>query len=162
MKRLLNKFSSTKGFTLIELLIVITIIAALAIAVFVALNPAGRVQDANNARRTADVDSILTAIHAYSVDNNGTTAPSLPAAGTEAIIGTGAACATLPGLCTASVATCANMASDLTPYLKSMPIDPNTTLWTAAKTGYSVIIDTNGIVTVKSCGAQGTTISSSR
>src|ERR1700687_4340205 len=56
------------GFTLIELLIVIIIIAALAVVVFVALNPVKRLQDARNARRATDVQSILTAIHEYIID----------------------------------------------------------------------------------------------
>ncbi|MDQ5970976.1 MAG: hypothetical protein QG603_753, partial [Patescibacteria group bacterium] len=40
-----------KGFTLIELIIVIAVIALLAAATFVAINPAKRVGDANNSRR---------------------------------------------------------------------------------------------------------------
>ncbi|EKD47532.1 MAG: hypothetical protein ACD_66C00019G0006, partial [uncultured bacterium] len=40
-----------KGFTLIELLIVIAIIAILAAAIFVALDPVTRFQEARDARR---------------------------------------------------------------------------------------------------------------
>src|SRR5437868_6397351 len=60
-----------QGFTLIELLIVIVIITALAVTVFVALNPVKRTKDAREARRTSDVETILTAIHEYIVDNKG-------------------------------------------------------------------------------------------
>ena len=42
------------GFTLIELLIVIVIIAALAVTVFVALNPVKRIKDAHDSRRASD------------------------------------------------------------------------------------------------------------
>src|SRR6266851_5370540 len=66
-----------KGFTLIELLIVIVIITALAVTVFVALNPVKRVKDAHDARRAADVETILTSIHEYIVDNNGSTPPAM-------------------------------------------------------------------------------------
>jgi len=38
--------SKQKGFTLIELLVAITIVAILAVSVFVALNPAQRLKDA--------------------------------------------------------------------------------------------------------------------
>ena len=47
-----------KGFTLIELLIVIAIIAILAASLFVALNPAKRFQDARDAKRNQDVESV--------------------------------------------------------------------------------------------------------
>src|SRR5260221_8328195 len=81
-----------KGFTLIELLIVIVIITALAVTVFVALNPVKRTQDAREARRTSDVETILTAIHEYIVDNKGALPTGLSTSMTLTQIGTGAAC----------------------------------------------------------------------
>ena len=42
---------SKKGFTLIELIIVVAIIALLAAATFVAVNPAKRIGEANDAQR---------------------------------------------------------------------------------------------------------------
>src|SRR3989344_7691542 len=77
-----------KGFTLIELLIVIAIIAALAIAVFVALDPATRIKQAKDARRTADADTILTAIHASIVDSKGTLPTGLSTSMVEKQLGT--------------------------------------------------------------------------
>lgn len=153
-----NRF--TKGFTLIELLVVITIIATLAVTVFVALNPAQRLKDAKDARRTSDVDTILTAIHAAIVDNKGSLPSNMPVAGTEAMLGTGAACTSTSGGCSTGAA-CVNLMTgtiNLSKYLKSMPIDPiGGTTYDAAKTGYSVVIDTNGLVTVRACGREGTT-----
>ena len=36
-----------------------------------------------------------------------------------------------------------------------MPVDPTAgTTFTDAKTGYSIEVDTNGIVTVKACGSE--------
>jgi prepilin-type N-terminal cleavage/methylation domain-containing protein len=60
-----------QGFTLIELLIVIAIIAILAGAVFVLLDPLTRFRDARDSTRAADVTQILSAIKLYQVDNGG-------------------------------------------------------------------------------------------
>jgi len=158
----LSALKYRSGFTLIELLVVVAVIAALAVSVFVALNPAARIVAANDARRTSDADSILSAVHQYIVDNDGSYPASLPAAGTERQLGTGDSTACTTALtsngCTTPAATaCANMATDLAAYLKSMPIDPlGGTTYTSVKTGYSIARDTNGIVTVRACGAQGT------
>src|SRR3990172_13372408 len=72
MKSVRNKFKNLKGFTLIELLIVMAILAILAVVVFVALNPAKRLQDTRDAKRVSDINSILTAVHASTIDNSGT------------------------------------------------------------------------------------------
>lgn len=164
MKTALKNFSSRKGFTLIELLIVITIIAALAVTVFVALNPAKRLADARDARRTSDVDSILTAIHQSIVDNKGSLPSNMPAAGTVAQLGTAAVgCATYGTDACGTQAACVNLMSgtnNLSAYLQSMPVDPLAA--DANETGYSVVVDANGIVTVGSCAAESAVISASR
>jgi len=151
------------GFTLIELLVVITIISVLAVAVSVALNPAQRIKDAKNARRTADVDSILTAIHEYVVDNKGDYPAGVTAGMVERQLGSDpTGCTIATGGCAVTNDVCLNITT-LTPYLKSIPIDPSGgTTYTAAKTGYSLITDANGIVTIRACGAETTEISSSR
>ena len=153
------KKKQQKGFTLIELLIVVAIIAALAISVFVALNPAQRLKDAKDARRTADADTILTAIHTAIVDNKGTLPTGLTTSMAETQLGTGAAgCAIATGGCAVVAVACVDLSTPLVKYLTSMPIDPNGgTTYTAAKTGYSVTVDANNIVTVKACGTEGTT-----
>lgn len=152
-----------QGFTLIELLIVISIIAVLAIVVFVALNPAQRLKDTRDAKRVSDVNSILTAIHASIVDSKGTLPTGLSAGMAETQLGTGpTGCAIGTGGCSVTPTPCVDLATPLAKYLKSIPIDPSTT-YSAAKTGYSVVVDANGIVTVKACGTEGTTnISASR
>ena len=60
-----------KGFTLIELLIVIAIIAIIAGAVLVAINPAKRIAEANDSQRWSEVNSLVNAISQFSVDNAG-------------------------------------------------------------------------------------------
>lgn len=150
---------SGAGFTLIELLIVVAIISALAIAVFVALNPAQRLKDAKDARRTADADTILTAIHASIVDTKGSLPAGLTTSMAETQLGTGVSgCAIATGGCTVVAAACVDLTTPLAKYLKSIPIDPSGgTTYTAVKTGYSVAVDANNIVTIRACGTEGTT-----
>lgn len=157
-----KKISSLKGFTLIELLLVIAIIAILAVVVFFALNPAQRFKDAHDARRTSDVDTILSAVHSYIVDNKGAYPTGLSAGMSEAQLGTAAsACTISTGGCAVTTAACLDISTPLVKYLKTLPLDPNG--GTAAKTNYSVVVDANGIVTVKACGTEGTVnISASR
>lgn len=165
---LIKRKKQTRGFTLIELLIVIVIIATLAVTVFVALNPAQRLKDTRDARRTSDAQSILTAIHQAIVDSRGSYPSNMPTvADGPKQLGTGDTAILCPALagggnCT-TTAICANLmadvAVDLIPYLKSMPIDPTGgTTYTAVKTGYTVIRDANGIVTVSACGTEGATV----
>lgn len=143
----------SSGFTLIEILLVVGILAVLASVVFVALDPAKRFREARDARRTNDVQSILTAIHTYIIDNRG----SLPAGLdiTERQLGTATSgCAIATGGCSVTGASnCLNLATPLAKYLKSMPIDPNG--GTAALTQYSIVIDANSIITVRACGTEG-------
>lgn len=157
----------SRGFTLIELLVALTIVAILAVSVFVALNPAQRLKDAKNARRATDVDTILSAIHEYTVDNKG----SLPAS--IAALGNGEANDKQLGENCGAIATthCATTAlecistfdTEIAAYLKSIPIDPDTTLGTPGNTGYVVEKSSSGIITVKACYTDGTTtISASR
>lgn len=152
------------GFTLIELLVVITIIATLAVVVFVALNPGARLIAARDARRTSDVDSILTAIHEDIVDSKGVS-PLTDTA--EHQLGTAtSSCTISTGGCNVTADACLDLSSALSKYLKSIPTDPLN--GTAATTHYSVQQDANGLVTVRACGTgtgttEGTTnISASR
>ncbi len=71
------KISSTRqpGFTLIELIIVIAIIAIIAGAVFVAINPAKRMQQARDSAASSNAQQIDKAVQLYMTDN-GTAIPS--------------------------------------------------------------------------------------
>jgi prepilin-type N-terminal cleavage/methylation domain-containing protein len=162
----MNKNKLQKGFTLIELLIVITIIATLAVTVFVALNPAQRLKDSKDARRTSDVDTILTAIHAYIVDSGGLYPAGLANNTAEiqisnAAAASGCALTNPPTKCAVGSNACVALgtATTLGKYLKSIPVDPiGGTTYTAANTGYTVQVDGNGIVTVKACATEGATV----
>lgn len=156
-----NIFGKNKGFTLIELLVVILIISILAVTVFVALNPVKRFSDARDSKRYTDVETILTAVHEYIVDNGGT----IPAAitTTEQQLGTSAtACNTTNCTTPPTAVACVNLSATLAPYLKTIPVDPK--VGTAAITGYKIVKDANGIITVAACASESATaqISASR
>jgi len=148
-----------RGFTLIELLVVIAIIAVLATVVFVALNPSKRFTDARNSRRFSDSETILTAIHEFAVDGGG----ALPTGITTTEKQLGTCISGGATLCPTAQAVCLDLSGGtlLGKYLKTIPIDPQQATGTTT-TGYSVVTDTNGIVTVKACSAEGITITVSR
>lgn len=99
------------GFTLIELLVVIGILAVLLAIVLIAINPARQFSQANNAKRSSDVNALLNAIHQYGADNKGNlTVLAIPAA--AASVNSTAFMA----LCTALVPT----------YIAALPVDPLT------------------------------------
>lgn len=152
------------GFTLIELLVVITIIAALAVTVFVALNPSKRLEDSRDARRMSDADTILSAVHSYIADNDGAFPTSIAtlSAGVDYQIGTAVdpACTAITGVggCTTVGSNdCVNLGTDLTDYLASVPVDPLGGDNTAAETGYVINVSASNLVTVKACRAEGGT-----
>lgn len=147
--------TSKKGFTLIEILLVIGIIAVLATVVIVSLDPATRFQNARDARRLADIQSILSAVQQYIVDNRGALPSGLDT--TEKQIGTGTSgCTLTEGICSANTSYCLDFSTTLAPYLKEMPYDPEN--GSAARTRYTVVVDSNNIVTVRACDSSDTTI----
>ena len=149
--------SRKKGFTLIEILLVIGILATLALVVIVALDPAKRFEDARNSRRLSDIQSILSAVQQYMVDNKG----ALPGGvdGNEKQIGTASSgCELTYADCSANISYCLDMSSDLARYLKTLPFDPQT--GSGEMTHYSIQVDSNGIVTVKACDSTDQSISS--
>jgi type IV pilus assembly protein PilA len=151
-----------KAFTLIELLVVIAIIAILAAVVFVALNPVQRFADARNSTRISDVNSLLTAVHEYIVDNGGALPAGLTTGMAVSQLGTAAAGATTTdqGTACGTAAAAVDLSVPLAKYLASIPDDPQ---GSATKTGYSVAVDANSIVTVRACDAEsGATIQVSR
>ena len=103
-----------QGFTLIELLVVIGILAVLLAITLVAINPARQFSQANNTKRSSDVNALLNAIHQYAADNKG----SLPAG-----IPTTTAGAAVIGSGVGQVAICASL---VTTYLAALPVDPLT------------------------------------
>lgn len=147
----MQKTLKTKsGFTLIELLVVIAIIAILAVTVFVALDPITRFADARNSRRWTDVNSYLTAVHQYIVDNKGALPTGLTNGMAETQLGTCASGGAT--LCSGAAAACVNLTTPLAKYLKTLPYDSQN--GSAATTAYSVAVDSNNLVTIKACSAE--------
>ena len=64
-----NTESSLKGFTLLELLIVIGILAILAVAVVMVINPTQLLAQARDSRRLSDLNTLQTALNFYSVES---------------------------------------------------------------------------------------------
>jgi type IV pilus assembly protein PilA len=119
------KFKNQKGFTLIELLVVIGILAVLLAITLIAINPARQFSQANNTKRSSDVNAILNAVNQYMADHKG----ALP---------TGISACTLAAPCTISndtayysaqvppvptVDICTTLVSS---YLAALPVDPLT------------------------------------
>ncbi|MCB9802551.1 prepilin-type N-terminal cleavage/methylation domain-containing protein [Candidatus Nomurabacteria bacterium] len=144
-----------QGFTLIELIIVIAVIALLAAAVFVAVDPAKRIGQARDAQRWSDVTAVADAIMKYVVDNNGTFATTTPLptvddyyliAGYQVTGTTGTTCqnATIDG------AGAAIRLDSLVPtYLPTMPTDPSFT--SGASTQYYFMRNSAGRIKIGAC-----------
>lgn len=157
-----NLSSKQKGFTLIELLVVIGILAVLLAITLIAINPARQFSQANNTKRSSDVNSILNAVHQYAADNKGViTTLNIGTSSTpisDAVGGVGDA------FCTALV----------TEYIAAIPSDPLTNSGIAVldsactagawATGYTIQRSaTDNRITVNAPSAElGSTISVTR
>ena len=99
-----------RGFTLIELLVVIGILAVLLAITLIAINPARQFSQANNTKRSSDVNAILNAVGQYAADNQGNLSALSITATASAIASTGV-----------------DICSDLVPqYIAALPVDPLT------------------------------------
>jgi type IV pilus assembly protein PilA len=146
------------GFTLIEMLVVITILSIFAVIVYAALNPAQRIKDSKDAKRSSDIDTILTAVHEYIIDNRGTLPSGLST--TEQQIGTMSTGCTInggAGRCNTGSNSCYDLASAIPGYIASNPIDPKTGASSSA-TGYTIVSTSTGIVTIKACNTDTSTM----
>jgi prepilin-type N-terminal cleavage/methylation domain-containing protein len=136
-----------KGFTLIELLIVIALIAILAGAIIIALNPARQFALSRNSQRWSHVNAILNLIYQNTVENQGTFScgATLPTTTTQAISSSGGI-----DLCDCLVPT----------YTAALPFDPSAagasyTSCSNYDTGYTIIQATStGRITVAAPGAE--------
>lgn len=102
--------TNQKGFTLIELLIIIGIIAILAVAIVVSINPAKQFEAARNSTRWSHLNAIMTAIYTAAVANGGAF-PSCVANATSTAV---------------DVSTCDSTDSSvgIGDYIRTIPSDP--------------------------------------
>lgn len=141
----------------------IGIIAFLASAIFIAIDPAKRFAEDRNARRWTDVSSILEAILRYGVDESGALPAGIDdAPATVQILGTNASgCDVVCGAKTA-VSACLDLSSALVnKYLDKIPYDPYT--GSQAFTDYYINKSQSGRIEVGTCHPElGATIFVSR
>src|SRR3990167_2126322 len=81
-----------RGFTLIELLIVIAVISILGAVAFVAIDPATRINEAQDSERWSAVNALMDAFLNSTVDNDGTYPAGVAADGTVHMISTAGTC----------------------------------------------------------------------
>jgi prepilin-type N-terminal cleavage/methylation domain-containing protein len=144
-----------KAFTLIELIIVIAIIAILAAAIFVAIDPARRLHESRNATRRTDVATILDALLKYQADNNGihySTVESL-SGGLFFGIGTNLSCSDTDCGSKTIQGGCVNLSALPDNYLANIPFDPLT--GNDGYTDYYLGRMTGGALTVGACDVEG-------
>ena len=144
---------NTKGFTLIELIIVIAIIALLAAATFVAVDPAKRIGKAQDAQRWQDITAIADAYYKYVVDNTGSYVTTTADGTSYYIIHTADGGDTDPASCPGT-STSLTLPVDLhglvsAGYIGDIPDDPGGTDNTS--TDYFFYKDATGKVIVGSC-----------
>ncbi len=156
-----------KGFTLVELLIVIGIIAILATAVFVALNPLKRFQDSRDAKRWSDISELMHAIKVSQVDNGGKYISALTTnfnyGNVYMIVDSNitSGCDSGNTYCNAQVAnsnSCINLGELVSRgYLGKIPVSPNGNgSWSSSLTGYTLTASSSGAVTITACEAEDT------
>lgn len=153
---------SQKGFTLIELLIVVGIIAILATATFVALDPIKRFKDSRDARRWSDISEILNAIKVYQVDRGELTNLESLDADQNYMISNGSVasgCDLQNENCDLQVPdtdNCVNLASLISyGYLGTIPVSPNGSgSWSSSITGYVLTKTASGALKITACESE--------
>ncbi len=166
-----NRPNCSRGFTLMEMLITISIIVTLLSIVTVSIDPARRIHQARNAVRWSNVNTILSSVKKYQVDNEG----ELPAAVDKLpfdeyiMIGTGTDNAACRGtktepyknsrtLCQTEFGAgetnqdCLDL-TGLRPYLADVPIDPKTGTPEFSRFYFSK--ESNGLLKVGACDPEG-------
>lgn len=125
--------TSQSGFTLLEVLIVVAIIAILAGIIILAINPTKQLGAARNTKRQADLNTIMSAVYQYSIDNNG----AMP--GT--IIGTAKEICFDATACTGGIDLWSTIVTSTSKYLPALPCDPAATCSTGNSTKYTILQD---------------------
>jgi prepilin-type N-terminal cleavage/methylation domain-containing protein len=149
-----SKHQNYKGFTLLEVLLVVAIISILAGIVIIAISPNKNLADSRNSQRKADVNTILSAVYQYALDNNGVVPASITTTPTEICVTTGATCS---GKVDLGVVTANEK------YITAIPKDPQCVACGTTGAGYVILKTANNRITVNAPEAEeGQTISVTR
>lgn len=141
MKKLKTK-NSRAGFTLIEILLAIGILAILATAAIIAINPARQFADARNTQRWSDVDAIMNAVYQYAVSNKGALPPEIPVTDSpyDICLENAQTCSTIVGMPSLTAGA---------KYLTTFPVDPSCpAACPSYLTGYQISKNSQGRVIV--------------
>lgn len=146
--------TKNSGYTLIEVLVAGAILTVTSSTAFATINPAQKLQEARNVKRSVDVQQIVTATELYIIDHKGEFPPGFPQVGEEVQIGSGSSCIIPPKdtFCNTPITTCYNLPGVVGTYLSELPTDPLPEKYTG--TGYTIQRDENNRITVKACGTE--------
>jgi len=125
-----------KGFTLLEILVVIVMMSIFVAVVIIAINPTKQIGVARDAQRWADLNTLLSATHQYTIDH-GANPPTISTIQGEICRTYAPDCS---GLVDLSILTIASV------YLSEIPADP--TEKTTNGTGYEIVESTAGRLTL--------------
>lgn len=145
-----------KAFTLIELIIVIAIVAILAAAIFVAVDPARRLHESRNARRWSDVSTILEAVKKFQVDNGGTHYSEIAGVTADRLYMIGTFTGSCAMVCASSSTQtdCIDLSDIGANYMAVVPVDPGD--GTEEITGYALEKKAdNDAITIYACDPEG-------
>ena len=157
-----------KGFTLIELLVVIGIVGILLSITIVAINPARQFKLANDATRSAGVNTISSAIAQMMVDGRGLLQVSLGTNIPNTLTGLSSGNATMVSLCRILTGTDSiNTTLTAQAYIPKLPVDPGSgysfTSCASFDTGYEISVNsTTGKMIINAPRAELTSISVTR
>lgn len=141
-----------RGFTIIQFLIFLVIFGAVISAVYLFLNPKQKLIVARDSRRQADISSLVIAIRQYVEDHHGALPPGLTSQEQQL----GSCSYGGQEICPMAPDNCLNWGASMSAYLPLIPKDPK--IGNNVKTGYTVQIDKNQVITARACGAENGSI----
>lgn len=147
-------FEQRRAFTLVELVVVVTIFAILAAAVYVAIDPTRRINEARNADRNEDLVELVDALARYEKDNGASyQALEEAAVGNYYMIGTCTAGAESACALKETQSNCIDLAGLTASYLEAIPMDPVT--GSPEMTSYYLQKNEDETLTLGTCSPDG-------